>query len=140
MNVPQDELDALAARLLSLRTLVQQSTRQRGRPQFDALQHADTQFAALLVRLIDAGARDPYQTPSPPSRTDVGTRLVSLALLDTPANRAYHDALHVAYTCALAVDRERYGDAIGTDGPAQALERLLHDVQQERHGPTSPHE
>lgn len=73
-----------------------------------------------------AGAERPDSLPSPSS--------VRLEHLSTPANRQYLGALRAAYDAALAVDRERFGENIGTDGCAQAIELILRDVEQECFG------
>lgn len=60
----------------------------------------------------------------------------ALAVLsDTPANRRYAQALRVAWEAGLSVDRERYGEDIGTDGCAQIIEMVLQNVEAELHGP-----
>lgn len=50
---------------------------------------------------------------------------------DTPANRLYAAKLREAWLAGLAVDRERYGEDIGTDGPAMVIELILRDVEEE---------
>ena len=52
-----------------------------------------------------------------------------------PANRRYLAALEAAYEAGLAVDRERYGEGIGTDGEAQVIEMVLADKRLEVFGP-----
>ena len=81
------------------------------------------------LRLERAGAERP---DAPPPSFESG---VPLALLDTPTNRRYLEALRVCYDAALAVDRERYGPNIGTDGCAQVIEMVLADVEEEIGGP-----
>ena len=56
---------------------------------------------------------------------------------DTPANRDYADKLREAWLAALAVDQERYGAEVGTDGPALIIELLLRDVEREIRGPAA---
>lgn len=83
--------------------------------------------ANLETRLEQAGAVRPRALPQPDD--------VPLHLLDTPANRRYRDALRVAWEAGLAVDLERYGEKIGTDGCAQVIEMVLADVEMEISGP-----
>ena len=55
--------------------------------------------------------------------------------MDTRANRRKAEKLREAWEAALEVDRERYGEKIGTDGEAQMIEMLLADVEMEIGGP-----
>ena len=83
--------------------------------------------AQLETRLEQAGAQRPAHVAV--------ARSVPLALLDTPTNRRYAAKLHDAWEADLAVDRERFGPNIGTDGCAQVIEMVLADVQEELCGP-----
>lgn len=94
----------------------------------DALHEADNAARLLGLNMEDAGAELPAYRPPRPT--------VPLALLDTPANRRYAQKLREAWEAGLAVDRERYGADIGTDGCAQIVEMLLADVEQECFGAT----
>ena len=127
MNTPLEQLDtmrALAGRVKNgiLRGMGMPAS--EGRP---VLQEAAGLAANLETRLEQAGAVRPRALPQPDA--------VPLELLDTPANRRYRDALAVAWQAGLAVDRERYGDKIGTDGCAQVIEMVLADVVLEIDGP-----
>ncbi len=53
----------------------------------------------------------------------------------TTANRVYAAKLRETWQAALAVDRERYGEDVGTDGPAVVIEMLLRDAEEELRGP-----
>ena len=125
MNVPNEELDSLRALAGRLQGLINGVYGQRFTPQGgELLQEAGRLAAQLTTRLDRAGAAPPQVVA--PSRYEV-----PLHLLDTPANRHYADALRVAWEAGMAVDRERYGKDIGTDGCAQILEMVLADVEQE---------
>ena len=54
---------------------------------------------------------------------------------NTAANRLYADKLREAWLAALAVDREWYGEDVGTDGRALVIELMLRDVEAELRGP-----
>lgn len=128
MNIPQTDLDAwrsLAARLKQLTFSARTTSLDR---RAVLLEEAGHLAANLETRLDRAGAQPPTGTPAPRYETP-------LTLLDTPANRRYAEALRVAWEAGLAVDRERYGDRIGTDGCAQVIEMVLADVEEELHGP-----
>ena len=86
---------------------------------------AEDEARRLALRLEKAGADRP---DAPPPAFAEG---VSLHLLNTPANRRYLSLLRETYEAALAVDRERYGESIGTDGCAQVIEMVLADVEEE---------
>lgn len=83
--------------------------------------------ARMGIRLEQAGAERPPDMPPAP--------VTPLELLDTPANRHYLALLHAAWEAGLAVDRERYGESIGTDGEAQMVELLIRDKELEIYGP-----
>jgi len=89
-----------------------------------------SQTAAAAIRmglkLEQAGAVKPGETAE--DAVQEVAEGVPLHLLDTPANRRYAEALQDAYAAALAVDRERYGESIGTDGCAQMVEALLRNT------------
>ena len=128
MNVPQDQLDhwrRMAGEVrgcLSAARLHPTANARR-----EALGAADDAARRLALDLEDAGALRPVgMLPRPET---------PLALLDTPANRRYLDALRAAWEAGLAVDRERYGADIGTDGEAQVVEMLIRDKETEIHGP-----
>ena len=99
-----------------------------GREQGERLEDVMSLAAQMETRLEQVGAERPKAIASPSS--------VPLALLNTPANRRYAQALRDAWEAGLAVDRERYGENIGTDGCAQVIEMVLADVEQELNGPT----
>ena len=84
----------------------------RGR---EVAEQAEDQARRLALRLEKAGADRPDSPP--PSLTEG----VPLHLLNTPANRRLLSLLRETYEAALAVDRERYGESIGTDGCARSL-------------------
>lgn len=77
------------------------------------------------LRLERAGAERP-DAPPPSFESDV-----QLHHLNTPANRHYLMLLRETYAAALAVDRERYGADIGSDGRAQVIEDVLANVEEE---------
>lgn len=129
MNVPNETLDrwrrmadAVRAPLNALKRQVRAST-----PAWELATQADDAARTLGLELERGGAQRPPEHVQRPN--------VPLELLDTPANRRYLAALQEAWECALAVDRERYGESIGTDGCAQAVEFILCDVQEEVRGP-----
>ena len=99
----------------------------------EVIQEAEDQARRLALRLEKAGADRP---DSPASSLSEG---VPLHLLNTPANRRYLSLLRETYEAALAVDRERYGESIGTDGCAQVIEMVLADVEEEVRGPVPSH-
>ena len=59
---------------------------------------------------------------------------VPLHLLNTPANERYFHTLQASLEAAQAVDRERYGDSIGTDGCAQMIEVIMRETLGELRG------
>lgn len=129
MNVPNETLDgwrALAGEVRGQLNALKHKTRPNT-PAWDTLQQADDAARRLGLSLEQGGAQRPAGHAPRPS--------VPLHLLDTPANRRYLSALQEAWECALAVDRERYGESIGTDGCAQVIEMVLADVQEEVSGP-----
>ena len=127
MNVPQNELNSLRTLAAKIKAAGSQAMRSVGRDQGQRLEEVQQLAAQMETRLEQAGAQRPG--------TLATMNLVPLALLDTPANRRYLEALRVAYEAGLAVDRERYGESIGTDGCAQVIEMVLADVEQEIDGP-----
>lgn len=127
MNVMQNELDALRALAGRCKAEAQQAHRAPSVLAGDMLEQLQRDLAQMETRLEQAGAQRPAQVPQPQS--------VPLELLDTPANRRYAERLREAWEAGLAVDRERYGPNIGTDGCAQMVEMLLADVEEEISGP-----
>lgn len=127
MNVPQADLNALAALALRVKETLWKANRADAATRGALLEEAAGLAANLQTRLDRAGAQKPQAVP--PSRSEV-----PLELLDTPANRRYLSTLREAWKAGLAVDEERYGKAIGTDGCAQVIEMVLRDVEQEVHG------
>ena len=127
MNVPNENLDGMRALAGRLKGAVGQALRQRGRAQAEALETAAGLAAQMETRLEQAGAQRPAALPTP--------QAVPLELLDTAANRRYARALREPWEAGLAVDRERYGEKIGTDGCAQVIEMVLADVEMEIGGP-----
>ena len=123
MNVPNDELDALRALAVRVKQTVWKAYT-NPRDNAELLQDAATLAANLETRLGMAGAAPPSAVPA--SRWEV-----PLSKMDTPANRRYADKLREAWEAGLEVDRERYGEKIGTDGCAQIIEMVLADVEQE---------
>lgn len=127
MNVPQSELDSLYALSLRLKDTISNAHIARPGDKPALLEEAGHLAANMGVRLEQAGAQRPAtSTPAP---------AVPLHLLDTPANRRYAEKLREAWEAGMAVDRERYGPNIGTDGCAQIIEMVLADVEAEIHGP-----
>ena len=127
MNVPQNELDGLRALVAKIKAKGSQAMRSYSSTQGERLEELMGLAAQLETRLEQAGAQRPAVIAAPTT--------VPLELLDTPANRRYAQALRVAWEAGLAVDRERYGERIGTDGCAQVIEMVLADVEQEIYGP-----
>jgi hypothetical protein len=127
MNIKNEALDAWAALAEQMGNLARRAQRTVEQECEAALEELGSLSASLLTRLMAAGARSPHALRRP--RYDV-----PLVLLDTPANRRYASALRAAWEAGLAVDRERYGADIGTDGAAQIIEMVLADVEQEIHG------
>ncbi len=128
MNVPQTDLDAWRTLAARVKQLVFSARVAAPAQRTALLDEAGTLAANLETRLDRAGALRPVGMPAPRYETP-------LHLLDTPANRRYADKLREAWEAGLEVDRERYGDSIGTDGCAQAIEMVLADVEQEIFGP-----
>jgi len=90
----------------------------------DRRAQADDALRLLVLDMEKAGADAPEDNDTPRNE-------VPLHLLNTPANRAYAAKLREAWQAGLAVDRERYGEDIGTDGCAQVIEMLLADAETE---------
>ncbi len=127
MNVAQNELDTLRALAAKLRSAGSQAMRSVGHDQGQRLEELMSLAAQMETRLEQVGAQKPAK---------VAARFeVPLHLLDTPKNRRYAEALRGAWEAGLAVDEERYGEKIGTDGCAQIIEMVLADVEQEVGGP-----
>lgn len=130
MNVPQEDLNLWRQFFDTLRVSCRQAMRaiDTGNTHSARRLMEQTEDAArrMGLRLDKAGADAPEGT-LPKNETP-------LALLDTPANRRYAAKLREAWEAGLAVDRERYGADIGTDGCAQMVEMLLADVEQECYG------
>ncbi len=128
MNVPLEDLNAwrtFAERVRS--NMFALRDRLHERKVADALALAEfTMKAAILVGndLERAGA-EPMEELAPPPE-------VALDLLDTTANRAYLEALRDAYAAAQRVDEER---GWGGHGPAEILDMLIREVEQEVYGP-----
>ena len=127
MNVSQNELNSLRSLAARIKGAGSQAMRSVGREQGERLEDVMSLSAQMETRLEQVGAERPGTIAFPSS--------VPLALLNTPANRRYATALHDAWEAGLAVDRERYGESIGTDGCAQVIEMVLADVEQELNGP-----
>ena len=127
MNVPQTELNSLRTLASKIKAAGSQAMRTTGLKQGERLEDVLQLAAQMETRLEMAGAERPAAVAMPAD--------VPLALLNTPANREYAAALRVAWEAGLAVDRERYGEHIGTDGCAQVIEMVLADVEEELHGP-----
>ena len=127
MNVPQNELNTLRSLAGRIHTLASAAMRSFGREQGQRIEEVMHLTSQMQTRLEQAGAEPPAgKSPTP---------YVPLELLDTPANRRYARALREAWEAGLAVDRERYGESIGTDGCAQVIEMVLADVEEEIGGP-----
>ena len=134
MNVPQDDLNLwrrfFDTLRVSCRTLLRDLDAGNVQHARQLVEQTEDAGRRMGLRLEKAGADRPG-VPPPSLDADV-----PLALMDTPANRRYAEALRVAWEAGLAVDRERYGPNIGTDGCAQVIEMVLADVEEELHGPT----
>ena len=131
MNIPEPTLDGWRAAVERLRSLILSAlagTRtgniQVAERRLERAQEEVTRLAALLDR---AGALAPADA-LPPAKA-------APRALNTPANRAYAMKLREAWLAALAVDREWYGEEVGTDGPARVIELMLRDVEAELRGP-----
>ena len=133
MNIAQDELNQWRRTAGQLRVVCRTAIHDlRGGKTQHALRRveaAEDEARRLALQLERAGADRPDAPP--PSLTEG----VPLHLLNTPANRRYLSLLRETYEAALAVDRERYGADIGTDGLAQRIEDVLADVETEIGGP-----
>lgn len=127
MNIAQNELNALRALAAKIKQTGSQAMRTVGLKQGEQMKELMGMAAQMETRLEMIGAERPAVIAAPMT--------VPLALLDTPANRRYAEALRAAWEAGLAVDRERYGATIGTDGCAQVIEMVLADVEQELSGP-----
>ena len=129
MLIAQNELNSLRTLAAKIKQTGSQAMRTVGLKQGEQMKELMGLAAQMETRLDRAGAERPAVVAAPMT--------VPLALLDTPANRRYVRDLRTAWESALAVDRERYGENIGTDGCAQAVEMILADAEQELHGPVS---
>ncbi len=127
MNLPQTELNSLRALAAKIKAQAQQAHRTPSMMAGDLLEQLQRDAAQLETRLEQAGAERPAHALQPLT--------VPLELLDTPANRRYAARLRETWEAGLAVDRERYGASIGTDGCAQVIEMVLADVEEEIGGP-----
>ena len=128
--IGQSELNTLRVLAAKIKAAGGQAMRSVGHAQGERLEDVQRIAAQMETRLEQAGAERQRQGfPSPGVLATVP--LVPRELLDTPLNREYRDALRVAWKAGLAVDRERYGESIGTDGCAGAVEAILADVEEE---------
>ncbi len=131
MNVPQEDLNLWRQFFDTLRGQCRQAMRDIDTGNIHAARRIveQTEDAArrMALRLDKAGADAPEGTLPRTFETP-------LELLDTPANRRYAEKLREAWEAGLAVDRERYGADIGTDGCAQVIEMVLVDVEEECFG------
>ena len=126
--IAQNELNSLRTLAAKIKSAGSQAMRCVGHDQGQRLEEVQRLAAQMETRLDQAGAERPGVLATVP--------LVPPVLLDTPANRRYRDLLRETWEAGLAVDRERYGESIGTDGCAQAVETILADVEAEISGPT----
>lgn len=129
-NIPQETLSAWRRRIgeawgtvTALRYDIAADKKQQAE---DRRAQAEDALRRLALDMERAGADAPQGT--------VPRNEVPLALLDTPANRRYAAKLREAWEAGMAVDRERYGADIGTDGCAQVIEMVLADVEEECFG------
>lgn len=127
MNVPQNDLNSLRVLAGKIKQAGSQAMRAVGREQAERAAEVIGLAAQLETRLEQAGAERPA------GRAPV--RVVPLEMLDTPANRHYLELLRETHDAGMAVDRERFGPSIGTDGCAQVIEMVLAEVEQEVYGP-----
>ena len=132
MNINQDELNQWRRTAGQLRVTCREAlaSLHAGKIIYgrEVVEQAEDQARRLTLQLEKAGADRP---DAPPPSLAEG---VPLHLLNTPANRRYLSLLRETYEAALAVDRERYGADIGTDGLAQRIEDVLADVEEEVDG------
>jgi len=131
MNIPQDTLNGWRKKagaawgiLSALRFDIAGDKRAQAQ---ERRAQAEEALRQLVLGMEKAGADVSEDNDTPRNE-------VPLALLDTPANRHYAQKLREAWEAGLAVDRERYGADIGTDGCAQMVEMLLADVEEECFG------
>lgn len=127
MLIAQNELNSLRTLAAKIKQTGSQAMRTVGLKQGEQMKELMGLAAQMETRLDRAGAERPAVVAAPMT--------APLALLNTQANRAYAAALRIAWEAGLAVDRERYGESIGTDGCAQVIEMVLADVEQEVGGP-----
>jgi hypothetical protein len=128
MNIPQDDLDALARLAEGIRSgglevvsLILRGKYEQARDKATEL-HIDG--AQILTKLHEAGAMLPSSLPQSDG--------VPLDLLSTPANRRLAAALREAHEAAREVDQERgYSEHVRE----QAVEDLLAVVEMEVRGP-----
>lgn len=124
--IAQNELNTLRTLAAKIKAAGSQAMRSVGHAQGERLEEVQRFAAQMETRLDRAGAERPGVLATVP--------LVPRELLDTPLNREYRDALRAAWEAGLRVDRERYGESIGTDGCAGAVELILADVEEELRG------
>ncbi|MBV9849477.1 MAG: hypothetical protein JO250_07300 [Armatimonadetes bacterium] len=131
VNVPEPALDGWRDTVERLRTLILTAlsgvrTGHHGvvERRLERAQEEVTRLAVLMDR-ADAIRPDLLPGLDPPPRP-----------LNTPTNRRYAEKLRATWEAALAVDRERYGDDVGTDGPALVIELMLRDVEEQLRGPS----
>ena len=136
VNVAQEQLDqwrlfaeVVRSGVLSARQCFAHGKAEHGRDMLEQV-HAAAIFAAGTLEA--AGARRHETLAEPPE--------VALDLLASDANRRYARKLWEALEAGRAVDRERFGEGIGTDGPSQIIEMVLRNVELEIHRPTDPDE
>ncbi len=136
MNVPQDDLNLWRRFATDLRTTMARARLALAGKRFGEvdglLEHTEGAALRMGKRLDQAGAEKPTDADG---RRPALRHETPLELLDTAKNRRYADALRAAWEAGLAVDRERYGSDIGTDGPAGALQLLLIETETEIYGP-----
>lgn len=103
----------------------------------DAVAHAMAYMRNVQIE-IDRHVHG--ETPPPPGdNSKPGWRKdIPLHLLNTPANRAFADALREAQTAAAAVDRER--GVKPEEGTSSLMAYFADQVEAEIYGPASAHE
>ena len=96
---------------------------------------SQTKAAAIRMglKLEQAGAVKPGEDAE--DGIQVMAEGVPLHLLNTPANKHYFHCLLAALNAATEVDKERYGESIGTDGCAQMIEVIMRETLGELYAP-----
>ena len=124
LNLPEPTFNGWQATVVRLRSLI-----------LSALAATRTGHGSVAERRLERAREEVARLGLMMDRSGAGRTDRPSRGWDTAANRWYAAKLRDAWEAALAVDRERYGEDVGTEGPARVIEILLREVEDEMRGP-----